>query len=440
VPTDTQALTYRRIAATWWPLALSWLLMSVEGPAHSAVVARLPNAEVNLAAWGGIVFPICLIVEAPAVMLLSASTALSRDYDTYCKLRRIANLIGAGLTLIHIAIAFTPLYYFVARDLIGAPEAIIAPGRLGMMIMLPWSWAIAYRRFQQGAMIRFGHARAVGIGTVVRMTVNAVVLAIGFLLRDVPGIVVAAGAVAVGVTAEALYAGLRVRSVVRTQIRTAAAAAETLTPRAFVTFYVPLALTSLITFFVSPIGSAAMARMPDPLASLAAWPVVNGLLFMLRSPGMAFNEAVVALLDEGDAFRRLRRFTLGLTLGTLLIAVAVVATPLATVWLERVMALSPALVDLSRHALRPAPVFPVLVVLISWHQGIVVHSKQTRGITEAVALSLVVTSTLLGVGIALQRLPGLVVTLAGISVGALAQVGWLIYRSRPAVTGHLKAT
>jgi len=306
--------------------------------------------------------------------------------------------------------------------------------------MLPWSWAIAYRRFQQGAMIRFGHARAVGIGTVVRMTVNAVVLAIGFLLRDVPGIVVAAGAVAVGVTAEALYAGLRVRPVVHTQIRSAVAAAEPLTPRAFVTFYVPLALTSLITFFVSPIGSAAMARMPDPLASLAAWPVVNGLLFMLRSPGMAYTEAVVALLDDGPAFRRLRRFALGLALGTLLIATAVVATPLATVWLERVMALSSTLVDLSRQALRPAPVFPVLVVLISWYQGIVVHSKQTRGITEAVTLSLIVTSTLLGVGIALQRLPGLVVTVAGISVGALAQVGWLIYRSRPAVTGHLKAT
>ncbi len=42
------------------------------------------------------------------------------------------------------------------------------------MIMTPWTWAIAYRRFQQGA-IRFGKTSAVGIGTAVRLTANALV-------------------------------------------------------------------------------------------------------------------------------------------------------------------------------------------------------------------------------------------------------------------------
>ena len=52
--------------------------MSIEGPAHSAVVARLEHPEVNLAAWGGIVYPLSLIIESPIVMLLSASTALCK--------------------------------------------------------------------------------------------------------------------------------------------------------------------------------------------------------------------------------------------------------------------------------------------------------------------------------------------------------------------------
>jgi hypothetical protein len=76
----------RRIVQIWWPLAASWLLMAVELPALSAVVARLANQEINLAAYGGVVFPVSLIVESPIIMLLSASTALSKDWDSYLKL------------------------------------------------------------------------------------------------------------------------------------------------------------------------------------------------------------------------------------------------------------------------------------------------------------------------------------------------------------------
>jgi len=433
LPNQSQPLTYRRIAATWWPLALSWFLMSIEGPALSSIVARLSDAEVNLAAWGGIVFPVSLIVESPAVMLLSASTALSKDWDTYRKLRRIAMVLGAALTLVHIGVAFTPFYYVVTRTLIGAPEAIIEPARLGLMIMTPWSWAIGYRRFQQGAMIRFGHSKAVGIGTIVRMSANALVLIIGFLIHEIPGIVVAASAVAVGVLAEALYAGLRVRPIVRTQIQCAPVSDEPLTIRGFVAFYVPLALTSLIAFFVSPIGSAAMARMPNSLNSLAAWPIVYGLLFMLRSPGMAYNEAVLALLDEPDGYRRLRRFSVGMMVGSFLLIAAIVTSPLATLWFRDVMALSPGLVVLGKQALWLALLLPSIVVAQSWFQGIIVHSKRTRGVTESVALNLVVTALLLSAGISAQRLPGLYVAVASLSIAGLVQLGWLWYRSRPAV-------
>ncbi|MBN1249848.1 MAG: hypothetical protein JXC32_19455 [Anaerolineae bacterium] len=426
------------IAEMWWPLALSWLLMSVEGPAHSAIVARLSDPEVNLAAWGGIVFPLALIIESPVVMLLSASTALSRDWEAYRRLRRIAMVLGGILTVVHITVAFTPLYDLVVRRIIQAPEVIIEPGRIGLMIMTPWSWAIAYRRFQQGAMIRFGHARAVGVGTMVRMTANGLVLLTGFLLKRVPGIVVAASAVATGVIAEALYAGLRVRSIVRGQIRPAPREGEPLTLRRFTSFYVPLALTSLISFFVSPVGSAAMSRMPNALDSLAAWPVISGLIFMLRSPGMAYSETVVALLDRDRAFAALRRFAVTLGVGSFLLIAVVAATPLSELGLSTVMALPPNLVLMGQRALVLALLLPSLAVLQSWYQGMIIHSggshdrRSTRGITESVALYLLVTAIVLGAGVGLQRFAGLGVAIVGMEIAGLVQVGWLWRRSRPA--------
>ncbi len=87
-----------------------------------------------------------------------------------------------------------------------------------------------------------------------------------------------------GVVAEASLRGAAVLGhIVRSQIRTAPRDRTPTTTREFVAFYIPLALTSLITFFVSPVGRYVW--MPDPLSSLAVWPVVSGFIAVLRSQG-----------------------------------------------------------------------------------------------------------------------------------------------------------
>ena len=68
--------------------------MSIELPAINAIVARLMNPEISLAAYGGVVYPIALIIEAPVIMLLAASTALSRDWDSYKRLAQDHALDG----------------------------------------------------------------------------------------------------------------------------------------------------------------------------------------------------------------------------------------------------------------------------------------------------------------------------------------------------------
>ena len=86
-------------------------------------------------------------------------------------------------------------------------------------------------------------------------------------------------------------------------------------------------MTSLISLLVNPIGSAAMGRMPSPVESLAVWQVLGGLIFMVRSLGIAYNEVVVALLDEPVPTHALRRFATYLISITTLIWILLVATP-----------------------------------------------------------------------------------------------------------------
>lgn len=424
-------VTVRQVLRTWWPLAASWMLMGLELPVVSAVMARLPDPKISLAAYGGVVFPLSMIIEAPIIMLLSASTALAKDKASYRLLRRFMIGAGATLTLLHVLLAATPLYDLVVVRWIGVPVEIREPARLGLLIMIPWTWAIAYRRLQQGVLIRFGRSHLVGLGTAVRLGTNAAVLATGYLIGSLPGIVVGSTAVATGVVSEAVFAGFSVRNVLRQRLYTAPPVATPLTRKAFVAFYVPLAMTPLINLIVLPIGSAAVSRMPRALDSLACWPVLNGLTFTLRSLGIAYNEVVVAMLERPRAVRALRRFALGLGLATSSLLLLIAATPAARFYLGTLSALPESLLPLAASAAWILFPLPGLGVAQSWRQGILLHGRTTRAITEAVLVYLIVSGTIYAAGILYGRFTGLYVALFGAAVGSACQVAWLVRRSNP---------
>jgi len=430
---DVPALPQRRILGLWWPLAASWLLMGTELPLFTACVARMREPEVNLAAYGSLVFPIALVIEAPIMMLLAAATALASDQDSWRKVRRFMHASGAALTAVHLTIAFTPLFDLLARQVFGVPEVVIEPARLGLRILTPWTWSIAYRRTHQGVLIRYESGRPVIIGTALRLLGNACVFGLGFALQargvDVPGIVVGASAVACGVLSEALFIGWCTRSVLAERGLPERGSGAPLTRAAFLRFYVPLALTPLIALLTQPLGAAAIARMRDPLASLAAWPAVHGLLFLSRSPGFAYNEVVVSLLERPGAVPALRRFGLVLGGASLLVLLVVATTPLARLWFGWVSGLSQELTALASTALTCAILWPAAQALQSWFQGSLVHARSTRGVTEAMGVFFLTTAALFYVGARWSDWNGLHFAILALTLGSLAQTAWLGLRS-----------
>jgi hypothetical protein len=406
--------------------------MALELPVVSSVVARLANPEIELAAYGSVIWPIALVIEAPIIMLLSASTALSRDRASYQTLARFARRAGAVLTLLHLVIALTPLYEIVVGGWIGAPEAVMQAARPGFVLMTPWTWSIAYRRFNQGVLIRFGHNHAVTIGTMLRAAANFSVLGLGYLFAadQIAGSTLAGAAVATGVLTEAAYSGLRVRPVVREHLRHDDPEHAPLRGGAFARFYVPLALTTIVALITQPIAAAGVARMPEALPSLATLPVVVGLVFMHQALGLALTEIVVAGLEVPGAERALARFTGLLAAGTGGVLLLICATPISGLWFGEVSGLAPELVELGEQALWwaiPIPVFRAIQSLLS---GSFVHARRTGPVSEAVLVFLVVASGVIFVGIATQRWLGLSVAMAGMSIGRAAQAAWMWGRWR----------
>jgi hypothetical protein len=374
-----------------------------------------------------------LIIESPIIMLLAASTALSKDWASFVKIKKFMMISSAILTLIHILIAFTPLYYIIVEDILGAPQEIVEPARIGLMIMVPWTWSIAYRRFHQGMLIRFNHSKSVSTGTVIRLTADILILVIGYAIHDISGIIVATSAVIAGVVSEAIYVGIISRPVIVHELKPTPPVVPILTWNIFFKFYIPLVLTALLSLLVQPIGAAALSRMPQPIESLATWSVVSGLIFLFRSAGIAYNEVVVALLDEFQAARKLWKFAVNLIMVFSWLWLIIMATPISSFWFSTVSALPDNLARLAQTGIWITLPMPALAVLQSWYQGAILHSQKTRAITEAVLVYLFVNIFTLFLGVMIGSVIGLYIGLASFVLSTIIQTLWLWYRSRQTI-------
>jgi hypothetical protein len=339
-------------------------------------------------------------------MLLTASTALAKDLFAYQKLFKYMIFMSLTLSLIHILIAFTPLFFFVAEDLMNVPKSLLLPGKIGLQIMTPWTLMIAWRRLNQGVMIRHGSSNLVAIGTFIRLASLVLVLSYGRWFTSFSGIIVGASAVAIAVTAEAIYAQVAVQRILK-EMSHQSIESNQITRKSFMKFYLPLAITPLASLLIHPVGAAGMSRMPEALPSLAAWPVVYGLVFITRSLGFAFNEVVVALLPRPNGKLELLRFTRILAISTSAFLALLALTPLGSFWFLYVSGLSEELAYLSSVTLIFAVLMPGYQAYQAWYSGLLINENKTSGISYAVLVYAIIAIIGLWIGAHRATFPGI---------------------------------
>jgi hypothetical protein len=185
----------------------------------------------------------------------------------------------------------------------------------------------------------------------------------------------------------------------------------------------------MLTFF--------MGRAPDPIASLAVFPVVHALSFLFRAIGFSFQEVVIAL-----AGRRLEHVPGLARFGALLAvlsssALAVVAfTPLADVWFLRVSGLPPELAALAITPARVSVALPALAVLIAFQHGILVRGRRTRPVTAATAVEVAAIAGLFALLVWAGGVTGATAAVAAMVGGRAAGNVFLLPAVRGVLRGH----
>lgn len=371
-------------------------MMSLEGPFLAAIIARLATPKYNLAAFG-VAFSFALVIEAPIIMLMSASTALCKNRDTFYKLRRFTIVLNTAITLLMIIILFPPVFYYIAERLIGLPLHVAQLTHVASMILLPWPAAIGFRRFYQGILIRCNLTRRVAYGTIIRLT-SMTTTALVLYFFKVTGAYVGAAALSVGVIAEAIASRLMVHKALKKLLQIQPSheyEKKPLTYRFISKFYYPLALMTTLSLGVHPMVTFFMGRSRFPIESLAVLPVVNSLLFIFRSLGLSYQEVVIALMGEKkEGYIPLRNFAffigIAVTAGLSLIAF----TPVAKIWFFHISGLSLELASFAYLPTQILVILPALTVLISFQRSILVNIEHTGPITWA---TIIEVGTIIGV-------------------------------------------
>ena len=81
---------------------------------------------------------IALIIEAPVIMMMSASTALVKNYHSFKKLRNFTYSLNILLTVLMLIFIIPPIFYFITIDLIALPFEAAHLTHFAVIILLPW--------------------------------------------------------------------------------------------------------------------------------------------------------------------------------------------------------------------------------------------------------------------------------------------------------------
>ena len=408
-------------------------MMSAEGPYVAAIIARMPDAAYNLAAYG-VAFALAWLSESPIMMLLTASNTLVHDRSSFLAMRRFAYALVAMVTAFMIIAVSPPVFGYVTGTVMGLPPQVSALLRVAMPLLIHWPGAIGYRRFYQGLLVRRRMTRRVAYGTVIRLASMSLTAAILALSTPLHGVTIAACALSSGVLAEAIVSRWMARHVVAALLSEPAEAAPVpITQVSILRFYYPLAMTSMISMVTGPILTFFMGRSRMPLESLAALPVVQNLVFSFRSGGVAFQEVGVALSGRNHEHEReVGRAALFLAVVSSSALALMLFTPLANLWFHGVSGLS---ADLAGFALFPAQllvVLPAMEYWLSFQRSRFILNRQTRFVTIATAIEVASLALVLAIGIGHFRMIGVVAGSAAMLAGRLSSNAFLfVARSMP---------
>ncbi len=426
-----EPLSQRAIFRFWYPLSATWLMMAAEGPLLTSLIARLDDPKHNLAAYG-VATAIAMIIESPIIMMLSASIALVKDAPSYHALRGFIIKLNIMVTVGMLLTLIPPIFNFIAFSLLNLSPEVgeLMYGCLAAMVL--WPAAIGFRRFWQGLLIRAHQTRKVAIGTIVRLLTMFLSAMFMVNFTTLHGTYIGGIALTVGVICESIATRIMAHeTIVAIRNEPAHFTEAPLTNKYMISYYTPLALTSLIGMASMPIITFFIGRSPMSLESLAVLPIIESFVFIFRSVGFAYQEVGLALLGpRNEQNKPLRTFGVTVGLTTSGIYSLLVFTPLIHPVLSGLYGLSDELASFAVLPSRIVVILPFLAISFAYFRSIMMNNRRNAIVTYSTMIEVGGMIALIFLTVTLFQPVGIIAAAIGLSFGRLGAQWFLLWMYR----------
>jgi hypothetical protein len=405
----TETATLNDLWRLWFPPALSGLILTAEIPLITAFVARGSQPAESLAAFG-VALSVIVLINSPALALASTTAAFSLTRQDARRVQQFAGLLGLGLSMTLAVLLLTPVGGSLLESGMGltAPLTAVAIQGLWPMVLAPI--AVSWRRYFHGLLIRVQATPLIAYASGVRMMISvSFAMLASVSITTWPSVVIGTLALMLGAIGEAAVLFMWSRR----RLTTLPEASSTLSLGTIFRFHLPLAGTTLLALMYLPVITAVIARAPQSALSLAAWPVLYGLISLIVSPTQEIEPITVSMANQEVAPGVTRTFGVGLGVTLSLILFIVIISPLASLYFQTLSGLLDDATSLAIEAGKIALIIPFLYALRSWLRGILITKRRPNAIQIAVGLSLLV---LVGMSLGGQFLQ----PLTGLQIGTLA--------------------
>lgn len=194
--------------------------------------------------------------------------------------------------------------------------------------------------------------------------------------------------------------------------QTATPKQASVTTKALLSFFLPLAASSMMMMGSHSIISSALARTANAAAALAAYSVAQSVSSIVESPCHNIKRMAIALLDDKASYNAIRGASLIIFLIVLSTVLLIAYGPLGPVIFLRLLGIPSSLYQETIQTFRIFLVFPAIAVLRSFYQALIIKQKKTYVITINMMIRLLLMVIVAQV---VPRIPGI----PGGGVGAI---------------------
>ena len=325
--------TQRRLFSFFLPLALSGILFPLARPIVNAALARTASPTLALAAYA-VILSLSMPLIAPLFGLRQVATALSVDRDMLRRIRHLTWLLGGGATFSLLIVTIPPVYAFLVKQVMGIPSEIAGAGAPVLLVVALTPLLSVGRGYYQGILVQYGRAGPIGLGALGYLLGVSAVMVLGVGWTRIEGALLAALAMLLAQVIYLMMVWWPTRPLFRNRIPQFSDLVPDVqrTNRYVLLFYLPLAVSTVLTALIEPAIQAAIARAPLAQPSLAAYPVCLSLVWLARTPLWNAQQIVIAQVKNRAAFLLVRKFMLIISL-VVSLAMGVAALPIFSEWI-----------------------------------------------------------------------------------------------------------